>query len=118
MQSKPDILPLISPRKVLTMAIKTVALLGADGKLGPAVLNELLAASFAVTVLKRQGSKQPDNYPSGVKVARVPDDMDDIDALAKVLTGQDALVVTIKGSQTEVQDKLARAAVKAGVKRM
>lgn len=99
------------------MAIQNVALLGADGTLGPAVLTELVAAKLTVTVLKRQGSKQPDDYPSGVRVAKVPDDMD-IASVTETLKGQQALVVTIKGSQTEVQDRLAQAAVKAGVQRM
>lgn len=99
------------------MAIVKVALLGADGTLGPAVVKELVAASFQLTVLKRAGSKQPDNYPSGVKVARIPDDLA-IEAVAETLKGQDVLVVTIKGSQTEVQDKLAQAAIRAGVQRM
>lgn len=98
--------------------IKNVALLGADGTLGPSVLEQLLAAgTFSVTVLKRQGSTQPDNYPDGVKVSQIPDDMD-VSALTETLRGQDALVVTIKGSQTEVQHKLAQACVQAGVRRM
>ena len=101
------------------MSIRNVALLGADGKLGPAILSALVDASFQVTVLKRQSSKQPDtNYPPGVKVSRIPDNMDDEDALVQSLKGMDALVVTIKGSQVEVQEKLARACVRAGVKRM
>jgi len=99
------------------MAISKVALLGANGTLGPSVLNELLAASFTVTVLKRASSHSPDNYPKGVLVAQVPDDMD-VDTLSEILRGQDALVATIKGSQTEVQDKLGQACVNAGVYRM
>lgn len=99
------------------MGIKNVALLGANGTLGPSVLDELLAASFTVTVLKRASSNSPDNYPSGVLIAQVPDDMD-VDTLAEILRSQDALVATIKGSQTDVQVKLAQACVKAGVQRM
>ncbi|KAI7002776.1 NmrA-like family protein [Hortaea werneckii] len=76
--------------------IKNVAILGADGKLGPAVLEALVSASFTVTVLKRESSKSSDeHYPPSVKVARVPDDLN-----------------------TEVQKKLADAAVQAGVRRM
>lgn len=99
------------------MTIQSVALLGADGHLGPAVLHELLAAAFTVTVLKRAGSTQPDAYPSGVRIARIPDDMD-VAQLTPILRGQDALVLAIKGSQTDVQFKLAQAAVAAGVQRL
>ncbi|KAF2484227.1 hypothetical protein BDY17DRAFT_295240 [Neohortaea acidophila] len=99
------------------MNIKTVTLLGADGKLGPAILHALLAADFTVTVLKRTSSKSPDNtYPSHVTVRRVSDDFT-LDTLVPVLQGQDAVVVTIKGTQTGVQTKLARACVQAGVRR-
>ncbi|KAI7462482.1 NmrA-like family protein [Hortaea werneckii] len=98
--------------------IKNVATLGADGKLGPAVLEALVSASFTVTVLKRESSKSSDeHYPPSVKVARVPDDLN-VESLATTLQGHDAFVITIKGSQTEVQKKLADAAVRAGVRRM
>ena len=99
------------------MSIQKVALLGADGKLGPAVLHGLLSGGFHLTVLKRASSKSEDAYPAGVQVARVPDDFN-VDAVAEKLEGQDAVVVTIKGSQTETQQKLAQACVKAGVKRL
>ncbi|RMX92966.1 hypothetical protein D0867_14377 [Hortaea werneckii] len=90
--------------------IKNVAILGADGKLGPAVLEALVSASFTVTVLKRESSKSSDeHYPPSVKVARVPDDLN-VESLATTLQGHDAL--------TEVQKKLADAAVQAGVRRM
>ncbi|KAK4547185.1 hypothetical protein LTR36_001406 [Oleoguttula mirabilis] len=98
------------------MAIKNVSILGADGLLGRPILEALLAAGFKVTVLKRQGSKSPDQYPESVAVARVPDDMP-VAFLKNTLRGQDALVVAIKGTQTDVQKKLADACVAAGVKR-
>ncbi|KAK5135075.1 hypothetical protein LTR08_005600 [Meristemomyces frigidus] len=98
------------------MAIKNVALLGADGTLGPAMLEALLSANFHVTVLKRENSKSPDQYPPSVTVSRISDGLA-LDSLVDVLRGQDALVVTIKGSQTEVQKKLADACVQADVKR-
>ena len=98
------------------MSIKNVALLGADGNLGPSVLHALLSARFNVTVLKRASSKSPDNYPAGVRVAKVQDDFD-VEVVSGVVKGQDAMVVTIKGSQTDLQHKLAQACVKAGVKR-
>lgn len=85
--------PTSSPESSI-MAIKKVALLGANGKLGPAILDALLARDFEVTVLKRESSRSPDDYPAGVKVAKIPDQME-IERLTEVLRGQDALVVTI-----------------------
>lgn len=98
------------------MAIKKVTLLGADGKLGPAILQALLSNGFKMTVLKRSSSKSPDAYPPNVEVAKVSDDFP-IDAVANTLKGQDALIATIKGKQVELQDNLAQACVKAGVQR-
>ena len=98
------------------MSIKTVALLGADGKLGPAMLDALLNNGFEVTVLKRASSKSSDSYPSGVQVTKVQDDFA-VEAVVEHLRGQDAVVVTIKGSQVDTQYKLAAASAKAGVKR-
>ncbi|TKA32524.1 hypothetical protein B0A50_01632 [Salinomyces thailandicus] len=96
--------------------IQNVALLGADGNLGPAILHALLSAKYTLTVLKRHSSTTPDTYPSPTKTLRIPDDLDHT-ALTTALTGQDALIVTIKGSQTEIQKELADAAQAAGVRR-
>jgi putative NADH-flavin reductase/uncharacterized protein with HEPN domain len=93
-----------------------VALLGADGKLGPAILHALLNHNFQVTALKRASSKSPDNYPSSVSVARLQDDFA-VDAITPALSGHDAVIVTIQGSQTDIQRRLAQACIKAGVKR-
>jgi putative NADH-flavin reductase len=98
------------------MAIKSVTLLGADGRLGPAVLEALLEANFQVQVLKRMGSKSTSKYPFGVTTIKVPDDFPS-SSLEAVLSDQDAVVVTIPGTNTALQKKLADAAVKAGVKR-
>lgn len=98
------------------MSIKKVALLGADGKLGPAVLHALITIGFQVTVLKRASSKARDSYPDGVQVAKIQDDFA-VDAVTEALRTQDAVVVTIKGSQVDVQRKVAQACVKAGVRR-
>ncbi|KAF2434543.1 NmrA-like family protein [Tothia fuscella] len=97
------------------MAIQNVVLLGADGKLGPSVLSALVDAKFNVTVLKRVGSKSPSDYPASVKEARIPDDFPAYE-LSEIFKGQDAIVATIPGSQTELQMRLAAAAVNAGVK--
>ena len=98
------------------MSIKNVTLLGANGTVGPMVLHALVKDGFNVTVLKRASSNSPTNYPAGVKVASVNDSFA-VEDLVPVFTGQDAVVVTIKGTQVDIQKRLADAAVKAGVKR-
>jgi nucleoside-diphosphate-sugar epimerase len=95
--------------------IQNVILLGADGKLGPTVLIALVSAGFTVTVLKRASSKSVSSYPDSVKEVRISDDFPAYE-LSEILTGQDAVVVTIPGSKTELQTRLAAAAVNAGVK--
>ncbi|KAF2723346.1 NAD(P)-binding protein [Polychaeton citri CBS 116435] len=101
----------------MAQEIKKVALLGADGKLGPSILDALLANNFTVTVLKRESSSSPSNYPSSVTVTRCPDAFD-VDSLVPILQGQDALVISIKGSQVGIQKRLSDAALQAGVQRV
>jgi putative NADH-flavin reductase len=97
------------------MAIKKVTLVGANGKLGPAILHALLSAgTFTVTVLSRTSSKS--TYPPSVHIARVSDDLPD-DELVQVLRGQDAVVVVFAGSNSDLQIRLADAAARAGVQR-
>lgn len=98
------------------MSIKNVCLLGANGNVGPMVLHALVKDGFNVTVLKRASSSSSSDYPSGVKVAEV-DDAFAVDDLVPIFQGQDAVVVTIKGTQVDIQKRLADASVKAGVKR-
>ena len=99
------------------MAIKNVTLLGADGSLGPFVLDALLDAKFNVTVLKRKSSKSPSNYPSSVKDVRVSDDFPE-DELEKILQNQDAVIITTRGSLIDIHKRVARAAAKLGVQRL
>ncbi|KAK0945841.1 hypothetical protein LTR29_002698 [Friedmanniomyces endolithicus] len=96
--------------------IKNVALLGADGQLGSAILHALLSANYTVTVLKRHSSKSPDSYPAPVTVNRFPDDLEP-HALASALQGQHALIASIKGSQTAIQQRLAEACLISNVQR-
>ncbi|KAL9618675.1 MAG: hypothetical protein Q9160_006642 [Pyrenula sp. 1 TL-2023] len=94
----------------MSSAIQNVALAGATGNLGPAVLNALLDAKFNVTVLTRQGSKS--SVPESVKAVAV--DYESIESLEKALQGQDALISTLPIMS---QKALVDAAIKAGVKR-
>ncbi|KAK5109286.1 hypothetical protein LTR62_007160 [Meristemomyces frigidus] len=97
--------------------IKKVTLLGANGKLGLAVLHSLQKANFTVQILKRSSSTSPDSdFPPGIPIHRLSDDCS-VSDLVPLLRGQDALVATIKGSQVEVQKRLADACVQAGVQR-
>ncbi|KAH9826806.1 NAD(P)H-binding [Teratosphaeria destructans] len=108
---------LLTPPTV-AMSIRNVALVGADGNLGPAILQALVKAGFQVTILKRESSKSRDNYPSVVRVIRVDSDFDTA-SVAKALVGQDAVVVSMRGAQqVDVQKRIADACIVANVNRM
>ena len=94
--------------------IKTVILVGANGTLGPAILQSLLdTRSFNVSVLNRKSSKS--TYPTQVSVLETDDDLPH-DQLVSVLKGQDALVMCFNGTKKEAFRKLSDAAFEAGVK--
>ncbi|KAK3695804.1 hypothetical protein B0T22DRAFT_418648 [Podospora appendiculata] len=97
----------------MSSTITKVALAGATGNLGPAILAALVKAGFAVTVLTRQAS--PANLPPSVTAVQV--DYDSLDSLVSALTGQDAVISTIAGAALSKQLLLIDAAVQAGVKR-
>lgn len=97
----------------MSTKISKVALLGADGNLGPAIMRALVENGFNVTVLKRKSSKSPTSYPSQVSIS---DDFN-VPELVEALKGMDAVVITVKGSQIDLQKRIAEAAVQAGVKR-
>ncbi|KAJ6188315.1 hypothetical protein N7519_003223 [Penicillium mononematosum] len=92
-----------------------VALAGASGNLGPAILKELLAAGFDVTVLTRRGSDN--TFDSRVHVAQV--DYESLDSLKAALSGQDAVVNTLNvgAIPKSTHLRLIDAAVATGVKR-
>jgi uncharacterized protein YbjT (DUF2867 family) len=96
------------------MPLQRIALIGANGTLGPAILSSLLSANLIVTVLSRQSSKS--TYPSSVNDVRIPDYLP-TDALVEALTGQDALITAFAGSNADLQIQLADACVAAGVRR-
>ncbi|KAL6719670.1 hypothetical protein ACLMJK_001591 [Lecanora helva] len=97
------------------MALTKVTLVGANGKLGPAILHAVLSAgTFNVTVLSRSSSKS--RYPDSVHDLRTSDDPS-TEELKRVLQGQDALVVVFAGSNKDLQIRYANAAAQAGVKR-
>ncbi|KAE9367246.1 NAD(P)-binding protein [Stipitochalara longipes BDJ] len=93
--------------------IKSVAIAGASGNLGPHVLKALVDANFQVTVLTR--SNKPGAYDASVKVVEV--DYTSVESLAAALKGIDALVSTVGHEGIEKQTLLIDASVAAGVKR-
>ncbi|KAL8760705.1 MAG: hypothetical protein Q9184_003128 [Pyrenodesmia sp. 2 TL-2023] len=93
--------------------ITKVALAGATGNLGPAILDQLLKADFEVTVLTRTGSNH--SLPANVHVAHV--DYESLDSLAQAIQGQDAVVSTLGSAAFALQLRLLKAAAKAHVKR-
>ncbi|KAL9052688.1 MAG: hypothetical protein Q9162_005247 [Coniocarpon cinnabarinum] len=99
------------------MAIRQVAIIGASGTLGPAVLEALVRADcFTIKVLARQSSSA--TFPSVSQTVRIPDDGGNEDQIASALQGADALVVTMPAKRSEDMARLANACIKAGVRRM
>ncbi|KAI0198431.1 NAD(P)-binding protein [Astrocystis sublimbata] len=95
------------------MPIQKVAIAGCTGRLGPAVLHQLLEAGFDVTAVTRQQTS--DSFLSKVKVAEV--DYTSLESLTNALQGHDAVISTVGFSTLADQLLLVEAAAKAGVKR-
>ncbi|KAI1499076.1 hypothetical protein F5X99DRAFT_420128 [Biscogniauxia marginata] len=95
--------------------ISRVALAGATGNLGPAIVKELVDAGFQVTVLTRQNSTSSKALQASVTA--IPVDYDSLDSLTNALKGQDAVVSTLGSAAMGKQLLLIQAAVKANVKR-
>lgn len=84
-----------------------------SGRLGPAILDQLLQHNLDVTVLTRQESTA--TFPASAKVERV--DYSSKESLVAALQGQDAVVSAIATTALEKQLLLIDAAVEAGVRR-
>lgn len=97
-------------------AIQTVAIAGASGAIGTAVLTALLKANFTVTVLTRADSATTPSFPASVKVTSV--DYTYPASLHSALTGQHALISTVGYAGILSQLPLIDAAVAAGVRRV
>lgn len=85
----------------------------ATGSLGPAILEQLVAADFQVAVLSRQGSNH--SFLPSVAVSHV--DYDSVHSISKALQGHDAVVSTLGDAAQGRQLNLVEAAAQAGVKR-
>ncbi|KAI9837291.1 MAG: hypothetical protein M1819_000365 [Sarea resinae] len=101
--------------------LQNIALIGANGHLGPAILTALLSApasphKFNVTVLSRASSASNPTYPSSVRTTLISPDPS-VDELVRCLRGCDALIVAVSGALADLQMRLADAAARAGVRR-
>ncbi|GAQ10102.1 uncharacterized protein ycf39 [Aspergillus lentulus] len=91
-----------------------VAIAGASGNLGPAVLKALLSAGFEVTVLTRAGSQNKDNFG---RAQVVPVDYSSLESLTSALSGHDVVVNTLGAIPRDIHLRLVDAAVAAQVQR-
>lgn len=99
------------------MAIKTVAVVGANGTLGSKVVSGLVGSGlFDVSVIQRASSSSPPSYPSSqVKVVPVDDGFIHA-SLVPALRGQDALIIAFPLRDLDAHLRLVDAAAAAGVK--
>ena len=100
-----------------------VVLIGATGFVGSAVLNELLSRGHKVTAVVRHDSKLPAND----KLTAVEEDVADVDAIAAIAKGKDAVISAynpgwtnpdIKRLIEENYPKIVEAVKKSGVGRL
>lgn len=100
------------------VSIKTVAVLGGTGNLGPTIVRELLSAGFTVTGVTRAssvGTNSTPQYPDAVSVK--PVDFSSFDSLRDAFAGQDAVVSVVGTPGVAAQRVAVDAAIAAGVKR-
>ncbi|KAK4059778.1 hypothetical protein Trihar35433_10594 [Trichoderma harzianum] len=93
--------------------IQRVAIVGAGGQIGKHIAEELVkTGKHTVTAISRIGSKSP--LAEGVKVAHV--DYDNEQSIVDALKGQQFLFISLAvTAPPDTQDKLVKAAAKAGV---
>ncbi len=96
-------------------SLKKVIIVGAGGRLGPAILRAIDADSrFQVSVLSRINSTS--KFPSHIKVHEIDDNYSQ-EGLLKAFDGQDVVVSALATTAAEQQRNLIDAAVRANVKR-
>ncbi|KAI8285913.1 Isoflavone reductase-like protein [Colletotrichum sp. SAR 10_98] len=94
------------------MSLTKVVLVGASGNIGRGVLPQLLKSGLDLTILSREGSAA--TFPKEAKV--IKSDFSE-GSLVEALNGQDAVVSMLPIVALGEQQKVAEAAIKAGVKR-
>jgi len=98
------------------MAIKNVAIAGATGNTGSAIIKALLNSNqFNVTALVRSDSTTKATFPGNVNIREV--DYSNPSTLADALKGQDAVISALNHAFLGHQRALLDAAVSAGVQR-
>ncbi|KAF4551244.1 Hypothetical protein D9617_14g077010 [Elsinoe fawcettii] len=95
------------------MSIKTVAVQGATGNLGPFVVNALVDAGFKVVALSRNSS-HPSQLNKAATVKQV--NPEDASSVTSALQGSDAFISVVGNSGFAQQSTLIDAAIAAGVK--
>jgi len=95
----------------------TFAVAGATGGLGPAIVKELVANNFRVTVLTRKGSSSARDIQKSELLHFAEIDYSDVKGMTDVLRGIDIIVSTVGNPGLDNQIPLIDAAVAAGVKR-
>ncbi|KAI0476640.1 NmrA-like family protein [Xylaria cf. heliscus] len=102
------------------MALKNVALFGANGNLGTEALKALVSSGrFHVTVIKRESSPYalPPAFTTQARLRTVDDELS-LASLEAALQGQDAVVVSIPLRDPAQHLRIADAAAAAGVRRV
>src|SRR5690606_13752694 len=74
-----------------------VALIGASGNVGSRILAELVSRGHTVTGIGRT----PESIPAGPRVTAVKGDVNEPDALAKLLAGHDAIISAVPFRNTD-----------------
>jgi len=99
------------------MSLKKIALVGATGNLGPAILAALLDAGYEVTILSRERSTSTDSLPShrNQKIAKV--NFEDVNSITAALEGIEGVVSNVASHALLSQKKIIDAAITTGVKR-
>jgi hypothetical protein len=118
-----EIKQIVLTNKILSIMAKNVLLIGATGFVGSAILNELVNRGHKVTAVVRNAQK----LASMADVEAVEADVADVDAIAKLAEGKDAVISAynpgwmnpdIARLITENYPKILQAAKKSGVKRL
>lgn len=89
----------------------TIAHIGATGKVGGKILEELLRRGHAVTAI----SRHPEKVPTGANVKAVRGDVDDPDELGALLKGHDAVISSapfVPGTSPKLVDAIRQSGVK------
>ncbi|CRG84486.1 hypothetical protein PISL3812_01767 [Talaromyces islandicus] len=96
------------------MAIKNVVVIGGAGRLGPSIVETLVASphGYSVSVLSRESSKYEPQ--AGIKLLKTDYTHE---SLVAALKGQDAVISAIGAAGVSSQAKVIDAAIAAGVKR-